>query len=115
MKELKPFTQMGPTHLIPADSTAPAGVLVEKYDRFGAREPTSFRIFNSGSVIVHIGWGATAAKATANAVAATAGTPKDSIVLAPGAVEVLGFSSPSYFSGLSASAVSVYISCGEGV
>ena len=64
---------------------------------------------------MHVGWGGTAAIATANAVAAVAGTPKNSLVIAPGAVEVLGFAGDSFFSGVSASLAPLYITAGEGV
>lgn len=111
----KPFTPMGKTYLIPADASAPTGVQVPADSPFENKSGGSFRIFNSSAVIVHVGWGGTAAQAQANSVAAVAGTPQNSVVIAPGAVEVLGFADGSFFSGISASAASVYITAGEGV
>jgi hypothetical protein len=64
---------------------------------------------------VFLGIGPTAAIATANAVAPVAGTPSAAIVLVPGAVEVLRFGRESFFSGLSSSAATVYITPGQGM
>jgi hypothetical protein len=48
-------------------------------------------------------------------VAPVAGTPSAAIVLVPGAVEILRFGRESFFSGLGASAATVYIVQGEGL
>ena len=47
-----------------------------------------FRIVNSGTVTVFLGFGPTAAEAAANAVAPVAGTPSNAMALLPGAIEV---------------------------
>jgi hypothetical protein len=66
-------------------------------------------------VIVHLGVGPTVAKAKANAEAAVSGNPAAGIPLLPGAVEILRFSDTSYFSGLAASAQTLYITPGQGI
>jgi len=105
-----PFAPTGDTIVIPSDSTAPTGV-----GTVAATGVGQYRVVNSGSVIVHLGYGSSASIATANAVAAIAGTPSKSVPLVPGAVEVLRFSNNAFFSALSASPVSVYVTPGQGI
>ena len=62
-----------------------------------------------------LGTGDSAAKATAAAVAPTAGSPTAAIVLVPGAVEILRFNKDTFFSGLSSAAATVYITPGQGL
>ena len=109
------FTPQGNTVVIAAAATAPAGVqaLVSK---FASNQATGqYRIVNGGSNTVFLGFGVSAADAQANAVAPVAGTPSNAIVLVPGAVEVLRFTPEAYFSGLAASATTVYITQGQGI
>jgi hypothetical protein len=70
---------------------------------------------NAGTNIVFIGTGASAAEATANAVAPIAGNPSPAIVMLPGAVEILRFNKDTWFSGLAAAANTVYITPGQGL
>jgi hypothetical protein len=64
---------------------------------------------------VHLGTGPTVAEAKTNAEAALSGNPGAGIPLLPGAVEILRFSAESYFSALSASAQTIYITPGQGI
>lgn len=109
------FAPFGQTFVIAADSTAPTGIQVTRGGRSNTKEYCEYMIVNSGSLIVHLGWGGDAATATANAVAATAGTPKNSLPIMPNSVQILRFGVDTYFSGYSASANSIYITIGEGL
>lgn len=109
------FAPMGNTIVVPANSPASTGVQALVSQVFDAQGTGQYRIINSSAVTVFIGIGATAAIATANAVAPIAGTPSAAIVLVPGAVEILRFGRETFFSGLAASAATVYITQGEGM
>lgn len=110
-----PFNPQGETVVVAATSPAPTGVQAPVKGSFSAQESGQVRVVNAGSVIVHLGVGPTAAKAQANTVAGVAGNPGPGIPLLPGAVEILRFPLGSYFSGLSASAATVYITPGTGL
>lgn len=105
-----PFAPAGDTILVPAAAVAPTGVQAT-----GSVGVGQYRIVNPGTIVVHLGVGATAVSATANAVAAVAGTPGHGILLMPGAIEILRFSNDAFFSGVSASAVNLYITPGQGI
>jgi hypothetical protein len=109
------FGPLGDTVVIPADAVAPTGVQALVNARFDAQATGQYRIINSSANTVFLGVGSTAAIATANAVAPTAGNPTSAIVLVPGAVEVLRFGRESFFSGLASAASTVYIVQGEGM
>ena len=117
------FTPLGNTIVVAAAATAPTGIqapIDTKFDlqnagpfRFITAGP--FRFVNAGTVTVFLGTGASAAEATANAVAPVAGVPSAAIVLVPGAVEILQFSQATYFSGLASVATTVYVTPGLGL
>ena len=73
-----------------------------------------YRIINSGTVVVFLGYGNTAANATANAVQVT--STQGSFPLLPGTDEILTFMPNAYFTGLVATGNAVvYITPGDGV
>ncbi len=109
------FAPLGKTVVIPAAAVAPTGVQALVDARFDAQGTGQYRIINSSANTVFLGYGPTAAIATANAVAPVAGTPSSAIVLVPNAVEVLRFGRASFFSGLASAASTVYIVQGEGM
>ncbi len=109
------FNPQGKTVAIAAAGTAPTGVQAPVDTRFDAQATGQMRVINSGTVTVHLGVGPTAAEATANAVAAVAGTPGTGLPLVAGAVEIIRFPVGSYFSGLAAAATTLYITPGEGI
>jgi hypothetical protein len=110
------FTSLGPTIVVPADATAPAGLQARVHDKNDAQGVGQYRVINaSTTVTVFLGVGATATEATNNSVAPIAGTPSNAIVLVPGAVEILRFSPQSFFSGLGSAAATVYITPGQGI
>ena len=108
-----PFQPLGPSHLIVANVAAPAPVQVN------VRETTTgvgqYRIVNNSINEVFLGVGATGAQATANSVAPTVGNPTNTIMLVPGAVEVLRLVNNAFFTATAAGASDVYIVPGEGL
>lgn len=109
------FNPQGKTVVVAAAAVAPLGVQAPVDQRFNAQETGQIRIVNAGTNLVHLGVGPTAALAQANAVAASAGAPAAGIPLVAGAVEILRFPVGSYFSGLSSSGTTVYLTPGEGL
>lgn len=110
-----PFSPQGQTVAIAAAAVAPAGVLVDVLEKYSAQSTGQMRIVNNNPAMVHLGYGPTAAIAQANAVAATAGSPSNAIALPPGVVEILRFPYGSYFSGVSTSNATVYLTPGQGL
>ena len=109
------FTPLGKTVAVAAAGTAPTGVQAPVAEKFNPQNVGQYRFINNGTTTVFLGTGASAAEATANAVAPVAGTPSAAIVLVPGAVEVLRFNKDTFFSGLSSAAATVYIVPGQGL
>jgi len=109
------FAPLGETVAITAAATAPDGVQARVSERNSPNSPGQYRVINAGTVIVHLGIGATVAKAKANAEAAVSGNPAPGIPLLPGAVEILRFGPDAYFSALAASSATVYITPGQGI
>jgi hypothetical protein len=109
------FNPQGKTVVIAATTTAPTGLQAPVDTKYTPQATGQYRIVNSGTVAVFLGFGSTAAIATANAVAAVAGTPSNAIVLLPGTIEVLRFTPEIFFSGLASAAASVYITPGQGL
>jgi hypothetical protein len=109
------FAPLGETLVVASAAVAPAGLQATVYTKYDASNAGQYRVVNSGTVIVFLGLGSTAAEATANAVAPIAGDPSPAIVLLPGAVEILRFATGTFFSGLSSVAATVYILPGQGI
>ena len=108
------FNPQGKTVVVAAAAVAPLGVQAPVDQRFNAQETGQVRVVNSSTNLVHLGVGPTAAKAQANAVAATAGNPATGIPLLGGAVEILRFPAGWYFSAVGA-ASTIYLTPGEGL
>jgi hypothetical protein len=109
------FAPLGKTIVVAAASSAPTGIQAPVYAKIDAQNAGQFRITNSGTTTVFLGTGSSAADATANAVAPVAGTPSAAIVLLAGTVAILRFNQNTYFSGLSSSSATVYITPGQGL
>jgi hypothetical protein len=107
-----PFSPLGPTHLLAAATPAPAPIQVNVDNTITGYG--QYRIVNAGQEPVFLGVGATAAQATARAAAIVAGSPADTILLVPGAVEILRFPNNAWFTGLSVGS-DVYITPGQGL
>lgn len=109
------FNPQGKTVVVAAAVAPPLGVQVPVYQKFSDHVSGQMRIVNASQNTVHLGYGATAAEAQSNAVAAVAGNPAPSIPLVAGAVEILRFSAGLYFSGAASGASTVYMTPGEGL
>lgn len=73
-----------------------------------------YRVINSGTVTVFLGYGNTAANATATAVVVSTTAP--SFPLLPGTDEILTFVPNAYFTGITTSGnATVYITPGDGI
>ena len=115
MKDEKSFSPLGLSVVVAAAGVAPAGVQALTKSTSQSPNSHSFRIYNSGSAIVYLGYGKSASEAQTNSVAPTAGTGRRCIAIPPGAAEILTFERETYFSGLTSSAASVFVTPGEGV
>ena len=109
------FSPLGKTVVVAAAGTAPAGVQAPVSEKFNPQNAGQYRFVNAGSNTVFLGTGASAAEATAHAVAPVAGNPSPAVVLVPGAVEILRFNKDTYFSGLASGATTVYVTPGQGL
>ena len=104
------FTQFGNTVTFLAATTAPTPVQAVASTLGG----NQYRIINSGNVVVFLGYGTTAALATANAVIVT--SSQIALPLLPGTDEILTFLPNAYFTGITASGnITVFITPGDGV
>ena len=102
------FTPMGNTVTFLAASPAPTPVQALSTTIGG----TQYRIHNSGNVVVYLGFGSTAAAATA---AANVSINGETITLVPNSVEVFTFNVNQYFTGITSSGSSqVYVTPGDG-
>ena len=107
------FAPLGPTHLIASTNPAPTPVQIRV--RSGESTFGQYRVVNNSSFTCFLGVGGTAAQATARAAAIVAGTPSETIVLVPGAVEVLRLQPDGFFTSFSTKAADVYIPPGQGL
>jgi hypothetical protein len=110
-----PFAPLGETIAFTANSTAPDGVTALVATPNLQSAVGHYRVINAGTVIVHLGVGNSAATAKANAEAAASGNPAPGVPILPGAVEILRFNTEAFFSGIAASAQTIYITPGQGM
>ena len=104
------FQKTGNTVVFTAATTAPSAVQAASSTLGG----NQYRIINSGSVTVFLGYGSTAALATAAATVVT--TSGEAIPLLPGTDEILTFVPNAYFTGITASSTAtVYVTPGDGL
>ena len=103
------FTKTGNTITFIAGVTAPTPVQVTNTTIGG----NQYRIINSGTTVVFLGYGTTATDATNAAVTVTSTGP--AFPLLPGTDEILTFVPNAYFTGVSTSSAVVYITPGDGV
>jgi hypothetical protein len=108
-----PFQPLGQTVLIASNNPAPTPVQVPTFA--STQSYGQYRIVNNSNQTVFLGVGGTAAQATARAAAIVAGTPAYTLVLVPGAVEIVRFANESFFTAFSTQAASVYITPGQGL
>jgi hypothetical protein len=104
------FTRTGNTVVFLAATTAPTPVQCVSSTLGG----NNYRIINSGTVTVLLGYGADSSNATSNAAVVTStGT---AVPLLPGTDEILTFVPNAYFTGTTSSGTAnVYIIPGDGM
>ena len=107
------FQPLGRSHLIASTNPAPTPIQVVVDE--GVTGVGQYRIINNGIYPAFLGVGANAAQAAANAAAIVSGTPAETIVLVPGAVEILRFRNNAWFTAFSSTATDVYITPGQGL
>ena len=103
------FTKTGNTVTFTANTSAPTPVQVTNTTIGG----NQYRIINTGTTVVFLGYGTTASDAT-NA-AATITTTGTAFPLLPSTDEILTFVPNAYFTGVSTSTAVIYITPGDGV
>lgn len=104
------FAKMGNTVTFLAASTAPAAVQASSTTLGG----NQYRIINTGTVTVFLGYGATASDATNNAVVVT--SSQNSLPILPNTDEILTFVPNAYFTGVTSSGTAnIYITAGDGL
>jgi hypothetical protein len=104
------FTKTGNTVTFTASTTAPTPVQCSSSTLGG----NQYRIINSGTVTVFLGYGNTAA--VANTAAIVVATTSPAFPLLAGTDEILTFIPNAYFTGItSAGNASVYITPGDGM
>ena len=103
------FTKTGNTVTFTANTSAPTPVQVTNSTIGG----NQYRIINSGTTIVFLGYGVDAASATAaSANVTSSGT---AFPLLPSTDEILTFVPNAYFTGTSTANAVIYITPGDGV
>ena len=103
------FTKTGNTVTFTAGVSAPTPVQVTNTTIGG----NQYRIINSGTTVVFLGYGTTASDAT-NA-AATITSTGTAFPLLPSTDEILTFVPNAYFTGVSTGTAVIYITPGDGV
>ena len=104
------FQKTGNTVAFLAATTAPTPVQAVSTTLGG----NQYRIINSGTVTVFMGYGANAAAASAAATVVT--TSGEAIPLLPGTDEILTFVPNAYFTGITISGTAnVYVTPGDGL
>ena len=107
---IQAFTKMGNTVTFTAAATAPTAVQASSTTMGG----NQYRVINSGTVTVFLGYGTTASEAANNAVVVTGTGP--SFPLLAGTDEILTFQPNAYFTGATSSGTAVvYITPGDGL
>ena len=104
------FTQLGNTVVFTASTSAPTPVQAVSKTLGG----NQYRIINSGTVTVFLGYGATSSDASNNsAVVSTTGA---SMPILAGTDEILSFVPNAYFTGTTSSGTAaIYITPGDGM
>jgi len=106
-----PFTPTGNTVVFTANTTAPTPVQVPTTGGLGSNQ---YRIINSGTVVVFLGYGANATVASSGAAVPTS-TQNNCLVLLPGTDEVITFIPNAYFTGITSSGnATIYMIAGDG-
>ena len=104
------FQKTGNTITFTAATSAPTPVQSSSTTLGG----NQYRIINTGTVTVFLGYGTTASEATNNATIVTTTGP--AFPLLPNTDEILTFVPNAYFTGVTSSGTAtIYITCGDGL
>ena len=104
------FTRTGNTVAFTANVAAPTPVQCPSTTLGG----NQYRIINTGTVVVFLGYGTTSSDASNNATVIT--TTGLSLPLLPSTDEILSFVPNAYFTAITASGTAqIYITCGDGL
>ena len=107
---LNAFTKTGNTVTFVANTSAPAPVQCLSTTLGG----NQYRVINTGTITVFLGYGTTSAEATNNAVVVT--SSQTSFPLLPSTDEILTFVPNAYFTAISSSGTAtIYITPGDGL
>ena len=107
---LNAFTKTGNTVTFVANTSAPTPVQCLSTTLGG----NQYRVINTGTITVFLGYGTTSAEATNNAVVVT--SSQTSFPLLPSTDEILTFVPNAYFTAISASGTAtIYITPGDGL
>lgn len=107
---LNAFQKMGNTVTFLADTVAPTPIQASS----GTNNGNQYRVINTGTVTVFLGYGMDAANATTNANIVTSSGPAFPIL--PNTDEILTFVPNAYFTGVTSSGVAtIYITPGDGL
>ena len=107
---LNAFTKTGNTVTFVANTSAPTPVQCLSTTLGG----NQYRVINTGTITVFLGYGTTSAEATNNAVVVT--NSQTSFPLLPSTDEILTFVPNAYFTGATANGTAqIYITPGDGL
>ena len=107
---LNAFTKTGNTVTFVANTSAPTPVQCLSTTLGG----NQYRVINTGTITVFLGYGTTSAEATNNAVVVT--SSQTSFPLLPSTDEILTFVPTAYFTAISSSGTAtIYITPGDGL
>lgn len=107
---LNAFQKMGNTVTFTADTVAPTPVQASS----GTNNGNQYRVINTGTITVFLGYGMTADQANTNAVVVTSSQPAFPIL--PNTDEILTFVPNAYFTGItSGGSATIYITPGDGL
>jgi hypothetical protein len=107
---LNAFTKTGNTITFVASTSAPTPVQCASTTLGG----NQYRVINTGTVTVFLGYGSTSSEAANNAVVVT--SSQTAFPLLPSTDEILTFVPNAYFTGITSSgAATIYITPGDGL
>jgi hypothetical protein len=109
------FTPLGLTVAVSSSSTPPAGSQAPVIAKFDPQATGQYRFVNQGAVVVFLGHGVSATDAQASAVIPITGTPSRAIPLLPGRSEILRFGIDTFFSAISTTAITLFVTPGKGI
>jgi len=105
------FLPIGTSNAISAAASPPTAIQIGPL----TGSQYAMMVYNSGTVLVTLGYGSTAAIAAANAVTPTSGSPTLGVVVAPGLTKTFTVAPGQFWTATAASASTVYLQPGFGI